>query len=81
MEKDSKSKININVKYNFMKNLENFGVHEMSINEQKVIDGGGWLGSLFRRFAPVGILLTVLEIDYGQIMEDMEAGWADGKKG
>jgi hypothetical protein len=40
MEKDSKSKININVKYNFMKNLENFGVHEMSMNEQKVIDGG-----------------------------------------
>jgi|AntAceMinimDraft_12_1070368.scaffolds.fasta_scaffold181661_1 hypothetical protein len=40
MEKDSKSKININVKYNFMKNLENFGVHEMSINEQKAIDGG-----------------------------------------
>mgnify|MGYP000557256927 CR=1 FL=1 len=26
-----------------MRNLENFGVQEMSLSEQKSIDGGGWL--------------------------------------
>ena len=33
-----------------MKNLENYGVHEMSNSSMKLINGGSWLGYLVGSF-------------------------------
>ena len=62
-----------------MRNLEILGVQEMSIIEQRSTEGGGLLKKLLRKFVVIDIALFFLELDYGQIAEDMQAGWEDAK--
>ena len=58
-----------------MKNLQNFGVQELKIKEIHEVNGGG-LESLFRRIAPIGIALYVMD-NWSDIKSGIVDGWND----
>ena len=54
-----------------MKNLNEFGVQEMNIEELKVADGG----SIGLAIGIAGLCLAVLCVDWDQAADDFSRGW------